>query len=80
MSFESEEIVAKRLSKFFSEENGIPEAEWITNQFLEGIHPWASQDPQSPDEKMQDFFDTELNNLVMNYMQQHLLSNIRTYF
>ena len=27
MSFESEEIVAKRLSKFFSEENGIPEAE-----------------------------------------------------
>ena len=27
MSFESEEIVAKRLSKYFSEENGIPEAE-----------------------------------------------------
>lgn len=27
MSFESEEIVAKRLSKYFSEENNIPEAE-----------------------------------------------------
>ena len=37
---------------FDGQDNGIPSAEWITNQFLEGIHPWAQTDSQSPDDKM----------------------------
>ena len=73
--------------KFDSGDNGIPEAEWITEKFIEGIHPSGKlgdedgiRDLKSPDEKMQDFFDTELNNLVSSYMNKYLLSYIKTYF
>lgn len=63
-----------------SDANGIPEAEWITEQFLEGIHPWAKEDPMSPDDKMQKFFDTELNDLIMTYMNKALLNAVKEYF
>lgn len=66
--------------KWDSDANGIPEAEWITEQFLEGIHPWAQTDPMSPDDKMQKFFDVELNNLVMTYMNKALLNAVKDYF
>ena len=61
-------------------DNGIPEPEWITENFLEGWHPWASQDAQSPDEKMQDFFDTQLDDIVGSYMNEALFNAIRSYF
>ena len=47
---------------FDAGDNGIPEPEWITEKFLEGIHPsgklgddGGARDAQSPDEKMQKF-------------------------
>lgn len=61
-------------------DNGIPEPEWITNKFLEGEHPWAQTDDQSPDDKMQDFFDTELVNLIGNYMNDALTDAVAAYF
>jgi hypothetical protein len=68
-------------------DNGIPEATWITDKFLEGIHPSGKlgddggvKDPQSPDEKMQKFFDKELGDLVMTYMNKNLLDLVKLYF
>lgn len=79
-----------RLSSSFSfdsGDNGIPSAEWITNKFLEGIHPsgligdnGGHKDSKSPDQKMQEFFDSELNNKVGSYMQEALLSAVKAYF
>lgn len=66
--------------KWESHNNGIPEAEWITDQFIEGIHPWAQTDPKSPDDKMQHFFNTKLENLVNTYMNKALLDSIKDYF
>lgn len=63
-----------------SQNNGIPEPEWITENFLEGWHPWASQDAQSPDEKMQDFFDTKLDDMVSGYISKALLDAVSSYF
>lgn len=72
---------------FDAGDNGIPEAEWITEKFLEGIHPSGKlgdedgiMDAQSPDEKMQHFFDKELGDLVMTYMNRYLLDSVRRYF
>lgn len=61
-------------------DNGIPEPEWITDQFLSGIHPWAQTDAQSPDEKMQDFFDTKLDDMVSGYIGKALLDAVSSYF
>lgn len=68
-------------------DNGIPEATWITDKFLEGIHPsgklgdeGGKQDRLSPDVKMQKFFNKELSDLVMTYMNRNLLNLVRTYF
>lgn len=61
-------------------DNGIPEPEWITEQFLAGIHPWSAVDEQSPDEKMQDFFDTKIEDLINEYISSSLLNAIREYF
>lgn len=73
--------------KFDSGDNGIPEPEWITENFLEGIHPSGKlgdengiRDAQSPDEKMQKFFDTELNNLISTYISESLLNSVKSYF
>lgn len=66
--------------KWESHNNGIPEAEWIAEQFIEGIHPWAQTDSRSPDDKMQKFFNTKLNDLVMTYMNKALLNAVQNYF
>lgn len=70
-----------------SQDNGILSPEWITNNFLEGIHPSGKlgdkdgiKDSMSPDDKMQNFFDTELDNLIYGYMNKHLLDAVASYF
>ena len=63
-----------------SQNNGIPEASWIAEQYLEGIHPWAHTEPKGADELMQEFFDTELPGLVDKYMSKALMDAIRRYF
>ena len=72
---------------FDSQNNGIPQAEWITEKFLAGQHPSGKIGDDggiecfgSPDEKMQKFFDTELNNKLTSYMSEALLSAVKTYF
>ena len=72
---------------FNAGDNGIPEAEWITEKFLHGIHPSGKLGDEdnieikpSPDDKMQHFFNTELQDLVMSYMNKNLLDLAKGYF
>lgn len=72
---------------FDAGDNGIPEPEWIAEKFIEGIHPSGKlgddggvQDVQSPDEKMQKFFDTELDDLITSYMNKALFNALEYYF
>lgn len=59
----------KNLLKEIGQDNGIPEPEWIVDNFLAGIHPWAQKDPISPMDLMNDFFDTQLNGRVIKYIE-----------
>lgn len=60
----------------FSADNGIPEPEWIVNNFLEGVHPWAQTDSESTDSLMKEFFDTQLPNRIEQYVQDELFGII----
>ena len=67
--------------------NGIPQPEWITERFLAGQHPSGMigdnegiKVGKSPDEKMQDFFDTKLDDLIGNYMHSALMDAVAAYF
>ena len=60
----------------FSSDNGIPEPEWIVNNFLEGVHPWAQSDSESTDSLMKEFFDTQLPSRIEQYVQDELFSAI----
>lgn len=71
---------------FDSKNNGIPEASWITDKFLEGIHPSGKigddggKKFRSSDDKMQKFFNEELDAKVSSYMNEALWRAIKTYF
>ena len=65
---------------FNGSNNGIPEAEWITEKFLAGIHPWSGEDDESPDEKMQEFFDSELTTMLNDDIRSNMLSSVVKYF
>ena len=72
---------------FNSGDNGIPEPEWITNKFLAGEHPSGLigddrgiKVGRSPDEKMQEFFDTQLEDMISDYMQSALMDAVVKYF
>ena len=73
---------------FDSRNNGIPEATWITNKFLEGVHPSGKIGDDygivdrygSPDKRMQDFFDNELGDIIDKYKSSLLLNYLRKYF
>ena len=60
----------------FSSDNGIPEPDWILNNFLEGVHPWAQTDSESTDSLMKEFFDTQLPNRIERYVQEELFNAI----
>lgn len=60
----------------FSSDNGIPEPEWIMNNFLDGVHPWAQTDAESTDSLMKKFFDSELPNRINQYVQDELFGVI----
>ena len=86
---QSGETWVSRLSSEFSfdsSDNGIPEPEWITEKFLSGIHPSGLIGDEggaqytSSDEKMQRFFDKELNDKISSYMNDALLNAVKTYF
>lgn len=71
---------------FDSANNGIPEAPWIMDKFLQGIHPsgYIGDDGgfkyTSTDEKMQKFFDKELDIKLQSYMNDALMSAVKNYF
>ena len=60
----------------FSADNGIPEPDWILENFLEGIHPWAQTDTESTSSLMQEFFDNQLPNRIERYVQEELFNAI----
>lgn len=71
----------------FSPDNGIPQPEWIMNNFLEGIHPITERngdnyiynpqkDTESTNSLMEDFFDTQLLNHIEQYVQNELFDAI----
>ena len=60
----------------FSTDNGIPEPDWILDNFLEGIHPWAQEDSESTKSLMQEFFDNQLPNRIEQYVQNELFNAI----
>lgn len=57
-------------------DNGIPEPEWILENFLEGVHPWAQDDSESTNSLMEDFFDTQLASRIEQYVQEELFNAI----
>ena len=61
---------------FDSQNNGIPEPEWIMNNFLEGIHPWAQEDHESTNSLMKEFFDVQLAGRIEKYVQEELFAAI----
>lgn len=61
---------------FDSQNNGIPEPEWIMNNFLEGIHPWAQEDRESTNSLMKEFFDVQLAGRIDKYVQEELFAAI----
>ena len=60
----------------FSSDNGIPEPDWILENFLEGVHPWAQTDANSTTSLMREFFDTQLPARVEKYVQEGLFNAI----
>jgi hypothetical protein len=61
---------------FDSQNNGIPEPEWIMNNFLEGVHPWAQEDGESTNSLMKEFFDVQLSGRIEKYVQEELFAAI----
>lgn len=61
---------------FDSRNNGVPEPEWILNNFLEGIHPWAQDDAESTNSLMEDFFNVQLAGRIEKYVQEELFAAI----
>ena len=71
---------------FDSANNGIPEAPWIMDKFIHGIHPSGYIGDgggfkfKSPDAKMQSYFDKHLDKKLKSYMNDALMSAVKKYF
>lgn len=57
-------------------DNGIPEPDWILDNFLQGVHPWAQEDSESTKSLMEEFFNTQLPNHIEQYVQEELINAI----
>ena len=57
---------------FKAQDNGIPEPDWILENFLKGEHGGAQQDSESTNTLMKNFFDKELPNNIEKYIQEEL--------
>lgn len=60
----------------FTSDNGIPEPEWVLNNFLHGIHPWAQQDSNATYTLMEEFLENELPNRIDAYIQSAFFNAI----
>jgi phospholipase C len=75
---------------FDSQNNGIPQPEWIMNNFLEGRHIWGDSngdqsvgkhswgqiDAESPRNLMEDFLDNTIEKYVYRYMSEEMTKNL----
>lgn len=55
---------------YAGQNNGIPEGDWILDNFLKGYHPWSQQDGDSTETLMEQFFDTELPSRIEQYVSE----------
>lgn len=70
------------LRRNYGQNNGIPEPEWILNNYLQGIHPWGQTDKESTNTMMTKFFkDLEDNagDMVYEEMQDAIVKFLKTY-
>ena len=65
------------------QDNGVPEASWILNNYLHGVHPWGGTDAESTDATMTRLFKQELPNkagdMVHKEMQDAIAGFLKTY-
>lgn len=62
--------------KMFSSDFGVPDPNWILENYMQGIHPWGQTDGQDTEEKMNKFFDEELPNRLEKYVQTAIFNAI----
>ena len=67
----------------WGQNNGIPEPEWILNNYLQGIHPWGGTDAESTYTTMTRFFDKDLpskaGDMIHEEMQDAIIGFLKTY-
>jgi hypothetical protein len=67
----------------WGQDNGIPEPEWILNNYLQGIHPWGQTDKESTDTTMTRFFQQDLpdkaGDMIYGEMQDAIVGFLKTY-
>lgn len=79
---------------FNSPNNGVPEPDWILNNFLEGVHPRTDvtktydgrkaykynpkRDRKSQEELMVEFLETELPSVIDGYIMEAVLNEINS--
>ena len=63
--------------------HGVPEAGWILNNYLQGVHPWAKTDKESTHTVMTRFFEQELpsqvGDMIYEEMQGAITEFLKTY-
>lgn len=71
------------LRRGYGQNNGVPEPEWILNNYLQGIHPWGQTDKESTYTVMNRFFGQELqdkaNDIIYKEMQKQIVEFLKTY-
>ena len=60
----------------FSSDNGIPQPDWILDNFLKGEHGGYQRDFNATYTLMMDFFDNQLPNKIDKYVQEELFNVI----
>lgn len=66
----------------FSSDNGIPEPEWILDNFLTGVHIWGvapdqqKKDKESTNRLMRNFINKDIDRYLAQYIQSALMNAI----
>ena len=75
--------VRRDIRNDWGQDNGVPEPEWILNNYLQGIHPWGKTDSQSTNDVMTKFFDKDLpskaGDMINEEMQDAIIGFLKTY-
>ena len=63
-------------SKNFSNDYGRPDPNWILENYLAGEHGGVHKDAQGTEEKMNKYFDNELPDRIVSYMEAALFGAV----